>query len=504
MNRRDLLRGSALAAPAAVTSAAQKAVSPSRSSQPSARRPAERPPNILWVCSDQQRFDTIEGLNNQHIHTPNLRRFTNESVVFTHAYVQNPVCSPSRASFLTGRYPHTAGLCINGQRIRPSERLLPRVLADFGYTCGLAGKLHLSPCAGGRVEDRIDDGYSRFWWSHDIQNIWPGENMWHVWLQSRGVKWPEHINDPAGVPIDAKYMQTEWCADRGIQFMREQRGYGPWLMSVNIYQPHHPFLPAKEFLDHYDPEKMPAPSWRNGELDSKPIYQRRAQANPKYPFLKMSEVERGRVKAAYYAMIEQVDSAFGRMLNALEESGQAENTIVIYMSDHGEMLGDHGFYLKGPHFYDPNVRVPLMIRWPKHYRAGLKCDALVEMVDLVPTLLEATGVPEIEGIQGRSLTGLLTGETTEHRDSVYTEFYDIRQGSSDEVTATTVRTRSARLTVYHALETGELYDLQKDPGEFTNLWDAPNARPLKEQMMAAMLRRMAGTIDPLPVRKCPW
>ncbi len=484
MNRRDLLRIPALAV--------------------QARASAERPPNILWVCSDQQRFDTIEGLNNSHIRTPNLRHFMSEAVTFTHAFVQNPVCSPSRASFLTGRYPHTAGLCMNGQRIRPSERLVTRIFADSGYTCGLSGKLHLSPVAGGRLEDRIDDGYSRFSWSHDIQNLWPGHNMWRVWLESQGVKWPERMADPAGVPIDPKYMQTAWCADRAIDFMREQRAFGPWLMSVNIFQPHHPFLPAKEILDRYDPEKLPAPLWQAGELDSKPVYQRTAQANPNYPFLKMDDLARRRVTAAYYAMIEQVDAAFGRMLKALEDSGQADNTIVIYMSDHGEMLGDHGFYLKGPHFYDPATRVPLMIRWPKHYSAGVKCDALVEMLDLAPTLLEAAGIPVTDGMQGKPLTALLTGKTSAHRDSVFTEFYDVRPRSQQSVTASSVRTASSKLTVYHDLATGELYDLRKDPGEFRNLWDDPNSRPLKEELTLTLLNRLAATVDPMPVRNAPW
>jgi arylsulfatase A-like enzyme len=435
MKRRDLLRISAMAAQGAVGAPAQSAQS--------ARPGAERPPNILWVCSDQQRFDTVQGLNNPHVRTPSLNRFMGEAVTFTHAFIQNPVCSPSRASFLTGRYPHTAGLCMNGQRIRPSERLVTRILADAGYTCGLAGKLHLSPCAGGRVEDRIDDGYSRFSWSHDIQDLWPGHNMWHVWLESQGIKWPAGLADPAGVPLDPKYMQTAWCADRAIDFLREQRGFGPWLMSVNIYQPHPPFLPAQEILDRYDAEKLPAPAWHPGELDSKPVYQQRAQVNPGYPFLKMSDLARRRVTAAYYAMIEQVDTAFGRMLQALEDSGQAGNTLVIYMSDHGEMLGDHGFYLKGPHFYDPAMRVPLMMRWPKHYRAGLRCDQLVELVDIAPTLLEAAGIPIGDGVQGKSLTPLLTGQSAAHRDSVYSEFYDIRQRPQEPITASSVRTVSA-------------------------------------------------------------
>ncbi|MCU0247940.1 MAG: sulfatase-like hydrolase/transferase, partial [Bryobacter sp.] len=316
MNRRRML-GLSAAAPLTLATAAPR-------------------PNVLWVCSDQQRYDTIEGLNNPHVRTPSLLRFMDSAVTFTHAFVQNPVCSPSRASFLTGRYPRTTGLCANGQRIRESERLVTRELAGAGYTCGLSGKLHLSPVAGGRLEQRIDDGYSRMWWSHDIQNFWPGRNEWLVWLESQGVRWPSKLPDPGGVPLDPKYMQTDWCADRAIQFMREQKGKSPWLMSVNIYQPHHPFLPAQQYLDHYDPEKLPPPAWKPGELENKPAYQRRAQNHELYPFLAKDELARRKMTAAYYAMVEQVDSAFGRMLAALEESGQADNTIVIYMSDHGE------------------------------------------------------------------------------------------------------------------------------------------------------------------------
>ena len=255
MQRRDLLKA-ALSAPLA-------AAAPAR-------------PNILWVCSDQQRYDTIEGLNNSHVRTPNLRRFMGESTAFTHAFVQNPVCAPSRASFLTGRYPHTTGLRANGQRIRESERLVTRILADHGYECGLAGKLHLSPCAGGRVEQRIDDGYRRFWWSHDLQDIWPGKNEWREWLRAQGVRWPAPPAAPVwGVPLDTRFSQTAWCCDRAIQFLRERRSSGPWLMSANIFQPHYPFWPSQEFYNRYDPGKLPSPAYREGELENKPLYQRR-------------------------------------------------------------------------------------------------------------------------------------------------------------------------------------------------------------------------------------
>ena len=516
MNRRDLLRSSLLTAGALATAPvrAQDGSQPEPHIWPQV--PVElnggRMPNILWICPDMQRFDTIEGLNNDVIHTPNLKKLMAESVTLTHAYVQNPVCSPSRASYLTGRYPHTTGLRALGQRIRPDERLVTRTLADAGYACGLSGKLHLSPTFGGRLEDRIDDGYSVFDWSHDISNLWPGHNMWRVWLQEQGVKWPTPPSGKDalawGVPIDAKYMQTAWCADKAIQFMRGQKSFAPWLMSVNIYQPHAPYWPAAGYFDHYRAADMPSPNYREGELANKPVYQQidhhGAAGGHDVSFTKTTDLDHRRMKAAYYAMIEQVDTEVGRMLQVLEETGQAENTIVIYMSDHGEMLGDHGMFLKGPYFYEGAIRVPLILRWPGRYKAGLRSDALVEMVDLAPTLLEAAGLPIPAAMQGRSLTRLLTGQTTGHRDSIYCEYFDSLALYNPPPMAVCARTDRYKIAYYQKLSIGELYDLEKDPAESDNLWDTPSARPAREQMMELLLSRMVDTVDPVPERKCMW
>ncbi len=514
MNRRDLLKSSFLAGGAALPASPQAPSGSQKDAhnwpEPARETNGGRMPNILWICADQQRFDTIEGLNNDHIRTPNLRKFMKDSVTFTHAYCQNPVCSPSRASFLSGRYPHTTGLRANGQRIRGSERLITRTLADNGYTCGLSGKLHLSPCAGGRNEDRIDDGYNVFWWSHDLSDQWPGKNMWHVWLKDKGVKWPSPPpkTEAWGVPIDPKYTQTAWCSDMAIQFMRQQQKFNPWLMSVNIFQPHHPFWPTQDYLSRYDAEKLPSPAYRDGELDNKPVFQRvdhqAAYGGTALSFAKTDDQTHRRITAAYYAMIEQVDTEVGRMLKVLEETGQADNTIVIYMSDHGEMLGDHGFYLKGPYFYDCAIRVPLMIRWPGKYKSGLKSDAMVELVDLAPTLLEAAGVPVPSGMQGRSLTSVLTGRTTKHRDSVYCEHFDSSFLYDPPPMASSVRTERYKLSYYHNLGLGELYDLEKDPGEVENLWTSPGTKAARAELSELLLGRMVDAVDPLPERKSTW
>ncbi len=516
MNRRDLIKNAVLSAGAlgaGVVSTQQPPpqqtpaidhrgipLSPHRNSR-------EPMPNILWVCPDSQRYDTIQGLNNSLISTPTLQKFMSESVTFTNAYVQTPICSPSRGSFLTGRYPHSTGLRMNGEYIRDTELLVPRILADNSYTCGLAGKMHVSPCANGMVENRIDDGYQLFEWSHDITDQWPGKNAWRNWLAQQGVTLPKFPKETVwGMPIDPKYTQTAWSAEVANGFMREQAGKStPWMMSVNMFQPHYPFYPSEEYLHRYDPAKMPSPAYKEGELENKtPFQQADHDSKNAYSFVRTTPEQHRQTTAAYYAMIEQVDTAMKEMLQTLEETGQADNTIVIYMSDHGEMLGDHGMFLKGPYFYDCLTRVPLIIRWPHRFKAGLQVDALVEMTDLAPTLLEAAGIPVPAGMQGRSFMPLLTGQATTHRNSVYMEFLLLDSEYPIAPMLTAVRTDRWKLNLCDKTQYGELYDLQNDPNEFTNLWNDPHYKDTREMMMFTLASRMIDASDPLPRKVAPW
>ncbi len=465
-------------------------------------------PNILWICTDQQRYDTIRALGNSRINTPNIDGLIEQGVAFTSAYSQSPVCTPSRAAFLTGRYPRTTRCRQNGQAIPADERLISRILADRGYTCGLAGKLHLGSCANGRVERRIDDGYDVFHWSHHPQPDWP-ENAYTQWLTAQGTSWDELYDGP-GPPyvkhgIPAEYHQTTWCAEMAIDFIRDNRGDQPWMFSFNCFDPHHPFDPPGEYLRRYDPADMPLPKYREGELDDKPEYQRLdhewAHNQPGYfHTAAMTDDDRRQVTAAYYAMVELIDDQVGRMLDALNETGQRENTIVLFMSDHGEMLGDHGLYLKGPYFYDELVHVPLIVSLPERFRAGLRSDALVELVDLPPTLLEAVGLDVPQAMQGRSLLPILTGQAdpSEHRQAVYSEYYNA--WTHHRCYGTMLRTRHEKIVVYHGVDWGELYDLQADPDEFHNLWDDPTRASMKTRLLKGAFDASVLTMDPWPPR----
>ena len=295
-------------------------------------------PNVLWICTDQQRYDTIGALGNEYIRTPNIDGLVREGVAFTHAFCQSPICTPSRASFLTGMYPSSVHGCSNGNDFwSGAAPLVTRSLADVGYDCGLAGKLHLAGAAG-RIEPRGDDGYRVFHWSHDSRDQWPEGHAYRDWLKEKGEDLGVLREDPGGIPPELH--QTSWAADMAIEFMNEDRE-GPWLMSVNVFDPHGPFDPPRSHLERYDLDGMPPALVRDSDADV------RAQLGSVDGGNTVTAEQTREIQAAYYAMIELIDDNVGRMLEALEESGQRDNTIVIFMSDHGELLGDHGLAGKG-------------------------------------------------------------------------------------------------------------------------------------------------------------
>ena len=277
-------------------------------------------------------------------------------------------------------------------------------------------------------------------------------------------------------------------------------------MSFNCFDPLHPFDPPGEYLERYHPDDVPAPSYRPGELDDKPEFQRvdhqGAYGGKGMSFAKMNEYQHRQVVAAYYAMIELIDDQVGRMLQALDDTGQRENTLVIFTSDHGEMLGDHGIFLKGPHFYDCAIRVPLVLRWPARFPAGLRSNALVELMDLATTVLEACGLPALERMQARSFLPICTGQSdlNTHRSQVYCEYYNAMAGHDHSAHGTMIFDGRYKIVVYHGRDEGELYDLESDSHEFDNLWHNAGCADLKFDLMKRCFDASIFTMDPYPPR----
>ena len=483
------------------------------------KQPCDKP-NVLWICTDQQRWDTLGCYGNDHVDTPHLDRLAAGGVLFERAFCQSPVCTPSRASFLTGRYPRTTRCRQNGQSIPADERLISRLLADAGYACGLSGKLHLSPChvsAAPVIERRIDDGYAEFHWSHHPDQDWP-TNEYGVWLRAQGKHYaraPFRGSDHVEAGMPAELHQTTWCAQKAIEFIDAHAdAETPWLFSVNIFDPHHPFDPPPELLQRYLDrlDAIPLPDYVPGELDEKPAFQQIDHrgaygGNAGFVYDAMDDADHRLVRAAYWAMCDLIDQQVGRMLDALDRTGQRENTIVIFMSDHGEMLGDHGIYLKGPYFYEPAVRVPLIVSWPGTIPGGRRVAEMVELTDLAPTLLDAAGLDRFPGMQGTSLWPLLRDASADAppRADVYCEYYNAMPWHRDPTAqATMIRTDRHKLVAVHSLGTGELYDLEADAAETRNLWDDPEYREIKDALLTRLCDRMAWTVDPLGPRVAPY
>jgi arylsulfatase A-like enzyme len=212
------------------------------------------------------------------------------------------------------------------------------------------------------------------------------------------------------------------------------------------------------------------------------------------------------VRAAYWAMVDLVDDAVGRILEALDRTNQRENTLVVFTSDHGEMLGDHGLYLKGPYFYEPAIRVPLVISWPRTVPEGAVDESLVELVDVAPTILDATGVERPSEMQARSLWPRLRDDSvdSDHRESIYCEYYDATDNYEEDLAATMVRTDEYKLVRWHSPTGGELYDLTDDPDETDNRWNDSGYDEVTRDLLSLLTDRMGDTVDPLPERTASW
>ncbi|MFV0332472.1 MAG: sulfatase [Tropicimonas sp.] len=476
-------------------------------------------PNILWICTDQQRWDTLSGLGFPGARTPCLDRLAGEGVTFTRAYTQSPICTPSRASFLTGMYPIAHQVQRNGNTgFREDLTLVPEVFRAAGYRTGLIGKLHLS-AAQERVEKRpLRDGYEEFYWSQHPGAEWPQGHDYAGWLAERGIDIADvygPASDFISHPVAPQHSQVAWARDRALSFMEREGDDRPWFLSINLYDPHPPFDPPKEWFDRFDPAAMPRPAFAPSDLahhrklagvdqqTRHPVDPMAAASGPAGKCNHDTPPETydiGRIRAAYAAMIAQVDEMVGQLVDRLDETGRRRDTLVLFMSDHGEMLGDHGLLYKGCRFYEGLVHVPMILSLPGQVCEGVRSDALVELVDIPATLLEAADLPLPAQNQGLSFWPLATGRTDPHRhkDFVLSEYFDAL-GAPDFVGSRGSMYFDGRhkIAIYHDVGAGELFDLAEDPGELNDLWDSPGHAALKADLVlrhfsAMMCRSGAG------------
>lgn len=476
---------------------------------------AGRPKNVLFIWTDEQRPDTIGAYGNPHIRTPNLDRLAAQSALFEQAYCAQPVCSPSRATVVTGVYPHTHGLLHNNMVLTTAIPTLAELLRPAGYVCGYIGKWHLGN------EVRPQRGFEQFWVStednYTADYAAEGYSSYHQFLVQRGYTPPDERHGhrifsrstAARLPEEAG--KPAFQAAEAIRFLETYRDQ-PFLLMVNFLEPHPPFFGP--FDGMYRAEEMSLPeSWYREMGPTVPLHYRLLRefyARHNRHVHTNDEAGWKDLKARYWGLCSLVDKHAGRIVQRLEELGLAEDTIVVYTSDHGDMMGDHRLVAKCVQ-YEGAVRVPLMIRVP-----GLvprRIATPVSLADLVPTLLELLGLPLPERLQGQSLAPLLThGDAAPDEAEVIIEwngwngFDQIHdqlrsQGSGPDtqppsLDARTIRRGRWKLTL-HMTGEHELYDLQHDPGEMHNLFHDPACAPVVRQLSERLLAWQRRTNDPL-------
>jgi arylsulfatase len=428
-------------------------------------------PNVLFVTTDHLRHDTLGCSGDPVIQTPAIDALASRSVRMNDYFVQNPVCHPSRASMLTGRYPCHHGVRWNFNDLSENEVTLLEYFKQHGYTTATVGKYHLDQR---RFLAAID--YRE---AAAIRNMNP-DNPFVQYVKSRGCEYKTGFELPrfrerlGAVPqpdqpedchLDA-YVGMKTC-----EYLKRVDGQEPFFLWLGFYGPHHPYVPSGRFATMYRPDDMPPFQRSEDELSKKPIeytLYRQAEAHKYFGFADASERTFREMKAAYYGTVSQIDWQLGLVLETLRERGLADNTIIVFTSDHGECLGDHGMPAKAPFLLDCMLHVPCLIHAPGG-REGIACDELTESVDLYPTICRLAGLDTPEWVQGRDMSPLVTGDPAEfqRREVVYAEAVDKR----------CIRTREWKLVHYPAKPYGELYHLTEDPHELNNLYaERPDVR----------------------------
>ena len=403
--------------------------------------------NLLIITNDQHRADCLGCYGNSVIRTPHTDRLAAQGVRFSNAFVHAPQCVPSRVRLHTGTYPHVHGVPTNAAPIPESAQTLAKVLNGQGYRTACVGEMPFAPredtCGFQQVLANNSD-YDRFLASHGLK--FPSSEGP---FQAKPVPWTDDLDE------------TAFFARHAREFLRSNRE-NPFFLHINFRRPHHPFNPPAPFDQMYAGARFPASYTKPGEMDNKPPQQKAAlEKSVGFDLRTMTAADLDRVKQYYYGMISENDQYIGTILGELKSSGLEDRTIVVFNADHGEMLGDHGLLFKGSYMYDAVTQVPLVIRAPGKLPSGTVVDALVEEVDVMPTLLELMGVGPPAGVQGKSLVRLAKDPSAGHKQAVFAEFPTIKMA----------RTREWKLVRYNGNRFGELYHLAEDPHELTNLWD---------------------------------
>jgi arylsulfatase A-like enzyme len=511
-------------------------------------------PNILLIVTDQHRSDHTGFGGNTVVQTPNLDALAARGTVFTEAFVSNPICMPNRSTMITGRMPSAHGTRFNGISLNWNTSTAIRQLMRSGYTTGLVGKAHLQNMGNGAsiigavrkrffkehaaMEDPMPYGWDLL---ENEQRYREGDvtmppdfygfghcefavghadlvsgHYWR-WLVDKGID-PTTMQGAKRSPqtyagwwqiwqsaMPVELYPTTFVGERSAAFVTEAAaGDAPWFLQCSFPDPHHPFSPPGEYYDMYTPGDIPLPATFDDDHKTSMTHLQKFRATrgeepppmAVLPFSPTEEIFR-EAAAKEYGAITLIDKAIGTVLDAVAASGQADNTVVIFTSDHGEMFGDHGLMLKASMHYLGALRVPLVIADPRPEAAVSATDELASTIDLASTFLDLGEVGAYEGMQGFSLVPLTRDPAASVRTEVLVEEdepFDLA-GLGAPLRMRTLITKDSRVSVYQGSDRGELFDLTDDPDEMRNVFDDPGARLFRGDMTERLARSLMEHAD---------
>ncbi len=461
-------------------------------------RPRDRKPNVLYIIADDHAGYVLGADGHRRAHTPHLDHLASQGTRFAANYCNSPVCTPSRQSILTGQLPHSAGVTVLGTPLDEGKPTLAKQLDASGYSTAVFGKMHFNqPGVPGL---------------HGFQTADTEDVVRKLWLQDVG---PEHVpegirtkppwkpfKDPARIWLNADdlpfprfepEMKSTWIANRACQFLTEHR-HDPFALWVSFQEPHSPYDFPIEDRNRFDPKSFPVPGVGPEDAAQIPLI-----------FRDLTAADKQGINAAYYTSVSFLDRSVGKVLARLDELGLERDTLVIYMSDHGYSLGQHGRIEKHC-FYEPNMRVPLIVRWPGRVQSNHVVKNFTQSVDVGPTLLDLLGAERFDFTHGQSLRPYVEGKRVEKpREEIFSEYLENEEACirTSEWKYIHCSGRRARTDGYITDNPTpgryiRLYDLQADPGEFHSV---ATEHPEVVQRLSADLLSVFRTTHPEAVQE---
>lgn len=441
--------------------------------------------NFVFIITDTQRKDMVGAYGNSWVDTPNLDRLAEEGVRFERAYPASPVCTPARGAIFSGLYPQVNGAWANNMAPSAAVPLMGTIFAHYGYRVGYTGKWHLdgSSYFG---DGEPGGGFEPDWWydgKRYAQDI--GPDMFEAYKTSIT---PQQLRD-AGFTEDNIWGHR--VADRAIDFLGQVED-DPFLLVVSFDEPHDPYVAPPEYWENVDPADIPRTPNFNAPVDNKPLLQQvHHKQNGDVDWDTFAQT-----LPPFYGCNRYIDREIGRVLDAIDRDHK-DDTVVIYTSDHGDMLMSHGLLSKGPMMYEEITNVPFIVRMPGG-ASGEVSRALISQLDILPTMLELAGIDVPESMQGVSFAPLMSNPSQSTRDSLMLSFnrFAINHDQFGAFYPIRCVVDERYKLVINLLDTDELYDLENDPYEMFNLIDDPSLGNVRVRLHEMLLEEMDRIRDP--------